>query len=104
MIVHQNMPYKCSKCGKEFVLKCRFRGHMRRQTPCVTQTSLDSFKRLACIVQRRYESGCSDANYFQNRLDDLNLYYNNLTDEEKPIAKSIFDGDLKFILNEVKQA
>jgi hypothetical protein len=77
---------------------------MRRRTPCITQTSIDAFRRLATIVQRRHEAGCSDSEYFQNRLDDLNLYYTNLTEDEKPIAKEIFDGDLKFIFDAIKQA
>lgn len=93
------MPYKCSKCGAEFQLKCRFRGHMRRQTPCITQTSLDAFKRLALIVLRKFEAGHEDAEYFENRLDDIRLFHNNLTDTEKEEAKQIYDVELKPIFN-----
>jgi hypothetical protein len=88
------MPYKCSKCGKEFQLKCRFRGHMRKRLPCVTQTSLDAFKRLATIVLRKFQNGCRDLDYLENRVSDIHLFYNNLSDEEKNSANQIYNEDL----------
>ena len=88
------MPYKCSKCGQEFQLKCRFRGHMRRRFSCVTQTSLDAFKRLASVTLRKFEDGYRSYEYFKNRIRDIDLFHNNLSDEEKAAADEIYKIDL----------
>ena len=93
------MPYKCSKCGREFQLKCRFRGHMRKRMPCITQTSLDAFKRLATVVLRKFEDGCRALDYFENRINDIHLFYNNLSDEEKAVANEIYNTDLRPVFN-----
>ena len=90
------MPYRCSKCNKDFLLKSRFRGHLRRKTTCTTQTSLDAFKKLIDLTSDKLELTDplhvhQNANYFQNRIQDLELFYNNLTDAEKTEAKALYD-------------
>lgn len=67
---------------------------MRKRLPCVTQTSLDAFKRLATVVLRKFQDGCRDLDYFENRIIDINLFYNNLSDQEKAAADEIYKVDL----------
>lgn len=97
------MPYKCSKCGKEFLLKCRFRGHLRRKSPCTTQTSLDAFKKLVDVTAERLEltdpvHAQANRQYFENRINDLELFYKNLTEEEQKEAKILYEDGLKDLM------
>lgn len=75
---------------------------MRKRLPCVTQTSLDAFKRLATVVLRKFQDGCRVLNYFENRINDINLFYNNLSDEEKALADQIYNSDLQPVFNLVE--
>ena len=75
---------------------------MRKRLPCVTQTSLDAFKRLATVVLRKFQDGCRALDYFENRINDINLFYNNLSDEEKALADQIYNSDLQPVFNLVE--
>jgi len=95
------MPYKCSKCDKEFLLKSRFRGHMRRKTPCTAQTSMDVFEKLIEVISTRAER-CEGRSlsedemlYFENRLNDVTLFHGNLPEEDKVRAQNLYDECLK---------
>ena len=102
------MPYKCSNCDKEFLLKSRFRGHLRRKTKCTTQSSMDAFKKLVDVIEARVcslppgEVEKEQLLYFDNRLTDLVLFYHNLPDTDQSVAKVMYEERLKpFFLNKL---
>jgi hypothetical protein len=97
------MPYKCSKCGKEFLLKSRFRGHLRRKSSCTTQSSLDAFKKLLDVTADRLETtdpANMNRQYFENRMNDLELFYKNLTETEQKEAKTLYEEGLKDLIHQ----
>jgi hypothetical protein len=95
------MPHKCSKCGKEFLLKSRFRGHLRRKTSCCTQTSMDAFQKLVEVTLAKIHSWqpgqvpLDMKPYFENRMNDLLLFHRNLPESDKERAQELYDDELK---------
>ena len=93
------MPYKCSKCAKEFPLKRSFRNHMLRKTSCTTQTSLDAFLKAVDVMLGRRNEG---REYLQNRLEELDLFFGNLSEAEQKEARQVYDQDVVPLIEELR--
>ena len=92
--------FKCSKCGLEFG-RGKFRAHLLRKLPCNVQTSenfiiteyerlLDKFEDVDLQNLKPDEKI-----YFKNRINDLQLFHNNLTEDEKKNSEDFYNENLK---------
>ena len=99
--------FKCSKCGLEFS-RGKFRAHLLRKLPCNIQSSenfiISEYERLI----DKFESASGDADepqfqnlkpdevtYFRNRINDLEKFHNNLSEDEKKISLEFYEENLK---------
>ena len=104
--------FKCSKCGLEFS-RGKFRAHLLRKLPCNIQSSenfiISEYERLI----DKFESAIGDADesqfqnlkpdeiiYFRNRINDLEKFHNNLSDDEKKYSEEFFRENLKSYVDE----
>ena len=92
--------FKCSKCGLEFG-RGKFRAHLSRKLPCNVQSSLNfmisSYERL---IDKFEDADLKNLKpdqiiYFKNRIDDLQLFHSNLSEDENKITEEFYEENLK---------
>ena len=97
--------FKCSKCGLEFS-RGKFRAHLLRKLPCNIQSSenfiISEYERL---IDKFEEADMENlkpdqVTYFKNRINDLEKFHNNLSDDEKKYSEEFFRENLKVYVDE----
>ena len=84
--------FKCSKCEREFG-RGKFRAHLLRKLPCNVQSSENFIITEYEKVIDRFEQvdlqnlKPDEKIYLKNRINDLQLFHNNLSEDEKQIQK-----------------
>ena len=92
--------FKCSKCGLEFG-RGKFKAHLSRKLPCHIQSSLNfiisQYERLIDKFEGvdRDNLRPDEKIYFKNRINDLQLFHNNLSEDEKIISEDFYKENLK---------
>ena len=92
--------FKFSKCGLEFG-RGKFRAHLLRKLPRNVQSSenfiITEYERL---IDKFEETDLQNLRpdekiYFKNRINDLQLFHNNLSEDEKKITEKFYEENLK---------
>ena len=103
--------FKCSKCGLEFG-RGKFKAHLLRKLPCHIQSSLnfiissyerllDKFENVVSGDEPQFQNLKPDEIiYFRNRINDLQLFHNNLSEDEKKISLEFYEENLKVYVDE----
>ena len=90
--------FKCTKCGVELP-KDKFRKHLMRKTPCYVQSGIDfiiaEYDRMIEKFETLNKFTKDDIYYFENRLDDMLKFHDNLDETEKDKSKKYFDEFVK---------
>ena len=92
--------FKCSKFGLEFG-RGKFKAHLSRKLPYHIQSSLNfiisQYERLIDKFENvdRDNMRPDEKMYFKNRINDLQLFHNNLSDDEKKISEYFYKENLK---------
>ena len=92
--------FKCSKCGLEFG-RSKFKTHLRRKLPCNVQSSINliisEYERLIDKFEALDQDNLrpDEKIYFKNRINDLQLFHNNLSEDEKIISEDFYKENLK---------
>jgi len=96
--------FKCSKCGLEFS-KGKFRVHLKRKLPCNVQTSVNFIISEYEKIYDRFERVNLDElppdqiTYFKNRINDLQKFHENLSEDEKKESLDFYNENLKVFVD-----
>jgi hypothetical protein len=96
--------FKCSKCGLEFG-RGKFKAHLLRKLPCHIQSSLNfiisSYERLLDKFENVDLQNLKpdEKIYFKNRINDLQLFHSNLSEDEKKISLEFYEENLKVFVD-----
>ena len=98
--------FVCSKCNNEFS-RDRFRRHLLRKNPCWKQTALEFIIAEYDRVIEKFEKITDkftkdDIFYFENRLEHMLKFHDNLDELEKPESKKYFMENVKPFYDKLK--